>query len=373
MLDSRPTWRSSNEGGLLVVRKALLETRTLFAMTTAIRLETSVVAYNSTLDEISDFFRHYDPDFSAHDIPASIDYPLALEISGLRGVFYIHEYLVRLYAETRFCSLFPPGEIERLLESYGRVYRIDYPEYLLNIFEIVLTNSLFSLMAGLGAKNLALDLRQVQRVSHLLANCETPEIVILMDKSLERMIRELGIGSDPQLISYIHQYRHDLQARLVEALRQDTLDKLAIPVAEPDNQVITLEQGERMDNADFRSLADSLLSAEDPGQKARLILNRVRSLLDFVDILKADCLYREEFTRLYEMLGDMELAMLVKLAFPYELRGDGESPSIALILDSTEPSNDEWIVYLKSFLHTVNEDRRLLLEDLLKLNVSFRY
>lgn len=73
---------------------------------------------HDTLAEIAAFFRRYDLQFFAHQIPCLIDYPLCCAVLETQyGILYIQEYLWRLQAELRFLGAFPQKEVCTLLDA----------------------------------------------------------------------------------------------------------------------------------------------------------------------------------------------------------------------------------------------------------------
>lgn len=103
------------------------------------------ISYNDTIRNIEDFFKKYDIQFFAHEIPCSIDYQLCHAVpEELQGIKYINEYLRRIVLENRFCNRFDSGKIIKLLEAYCP----DYRELLINIYEPVATNVLGRALLG---------------------------------------------------------------------------------------------------------------------------------------------------------------------------------------------------------------------------------
>lgn len=97
------------------------------------------ISYRETILSIESFFRKYDIQFFAHDIPCNIDYQLCHDVpEELQGIKYINEYLRRFILENRFCSRFDSDIIIKLLEACCP----DYRELLINIYEPVATNAL---------------------------------------------------------------------------------------------------------------------------------------------------------------------------------------------------------------------------------------
>jgi hypothetical protein len=344
------------EQGLHLVQSRVQAAKTLLDDVKSNRIQTSLVAYNSTIDHaLPDFFAQYDVRFNAHDTMADIDYPLASDDLDMKGIFYIQQYLEKLKMENQFCMAFTGQEIDRLLENYGRVYRIHYPEFLLNIFEITLTNAVFSVMLGNSAGKLTITASACDALRQKLAKLDAREIPLALNQAAARLIEELEI-TGPGLKDYIHQYEQEIAARTINALKLDSLNKLVItdsvPEARPE---ITLTQGAAMDNESFRRLVERVAACADPSQKAEIIISNVKALGDFLDILDSDCLFAEEYLSLYALLGDMELAILAKIIFSDELR-DGAVSFPAKIFDAPEP-DAEWARQLLGFLSNIKAAR----------------
>lgn len=108
------------------------------------RLNVPCHEYNEAMGKaFDDYFKNYSARFDARNCCNSIDYPLlnipAYEIK-LQGVMFMHEYYTGLMLENKFCKLFDEGEVNHLLECYGRTYGCNYGELLFNISEVLLNN-----------------------------------------------------------------------------------------------------------------------------------------------------------------------------------------------------------------------------------------
>jgi len=103
------------------------------------------VFYRSTIEGgVLGFFKLYHPDFSAHEIHITADYPLYNFIPKLAGIEFIKAYVESAYYENMFCSYFAPHVIHQLLCGYEE----DYQELLINIYEQVLTAAIGCILAG---------------------------------------------------------------------------------------------------------------------------------------------------------------------------------------------------------------------------------
>lgn len=333
----------------------------------ASRLDTPLIAYNDTIDKaLPQFFRDYNVFFHAHDTMGDIDYPLACDDTEAQGVCYILQYLEKLALENDFCRLFSGNDMHRLLVSYGRVYRIDYPEYLLNLFEIVLTNAVFSVMLGKGAR-LSITKDECSFLFERLKGQSPEEIAFTLSRAAGILAAELAIG-DAKMKEYMQQTVKTLAARVHSAVERGGLDNIMITDRTASREPATpvLNQGKSMDNKAFRLLVEEILACRDADTKAGVILAGVQSLTDFVDLLEAECLFGEEYRTLFALLGELELAMLITIAFAEEIRDHrlnlSEAHTLALSAET------EWAVQLASFLSGMDSEQ---LDEIEKLISAF--
>lgn len=89
------------------------------------------IGFQETLSALPAFFKQYDADFFAQEVPCSIDYPLCQPVSdALLGVEHVLDYLRRWLTESallRACSR------ETLIDLYERYYG-DYDDLLVNLY-----------------------------------------------------------------------------------------------------------------------------------------------------------------------------------------------------------------------------------------------
>lgn len=360
-LQSRPV-REIYLDGLACVESCFEDTRHLFKAVLSNRIQTKLIAYNSTLEAIPDFFSGYDSRFSAHDTMADIDYPLAYDPMNVRGIFYLKQYLRKLNIENRFCAHFPSGEIEQLLYNYGRVYRINYAEFLLNIFEIVLTNAVFAVMLGKAPLTLRLSPMDGDMLNYKFQKTGSGSVPSIMDKSIEALVTKLQI-TDPDTIEYIRHRENDLASRVINGLHEGCLDKLVITDQAPGPEIITaFTQGQVMEDEDLRQLINLILTSSDAGSKVGLILSHTHSLTDFLDILDAECLFGEEYTVLFESMGNLELALLVRAVMGDELRET--EISLQDRLTSLPQPGSDWARELFRYILRLESDRLFSIEGL---------
>jgi hypothetical protein len=139
------------ERGRKLIYSRFREAKHIYEMVQRNKIEIPNHSYNSTLSEngIGIFFKSYNIEYEAHDIPASIDYQLCNAVNDLAGIEFIQKYLENLYLENEFCMNFATENIHHLLYGYDK----GYPDLLINIFEHVLTAALGCSLANRNIRN----------------------------------------------------------------------------------------------------------------------------------------------------------------------------------------------------------------------------
>ncbi|KLU60155.1 hypothetical protein CEB3_c35860 [Peptococcaceae bacterium CEB3] len=337
-------------GGKQMAREQLSRARELLRAIQNDGFVTDHVAYNDTVQEgLPGFFSVYDLDFAAHDTPGSIDYPLSHDPMDLVGVEYIHSYVQKLFRENQFCLLFPPQEIQRLLHSYSEHYQ----DLLVNIFGLVLTNAIGSLLARKSPFSLKLEpsdslyLRQ-KLISH---QTKTP-LGDLLDEAARELCQQLKI-SDRFLQEHIATTAAGLSPRIRLALETRQLASVFVPFREaPIQNLVQFEDGVKLSDDAFRGILDEIRECRDLPAKITIIQNELHSLVDLVDLLEGYCIFDDEFAGIFQALGDMELALLAK-----------KLPTYGTDLHITENAK-EWQRRLRGFLADMNLSRRERIREL---------
>ena len=104
------------EKGLELVRRKKAVSRHLQKKILENLLDTPNVYYRSTIaDGINGFFKLYRPQFAAHEIHITADYPVLIGRPELDGIEFIEQYLRCIRAENAFCVCFAPQDIHHLL------------------------------------------------------------------------------------------------------------------------------------------------------------------------------------------------------------------------------------------------------------------
>ena len=336
--------------GKKLIEIQLDSTKQLFYEIQNDHLITDNRAYNDTLlDGIPGFFPAYDVDFAAHDTPASIDYPLSDDKMDLVGVEYISSYLQKLFLENEFCKNFPVHDIHCLLRGYDDHYQ----DLLINIFELVLTNAVGSWLANKSVQLRVLPLDR-QYLQDKLTNLSRDILNKMLQDTSTQIIKVLDI-SNKLLQEHIAWTVMALSTKLKHALDNNRLESLFVSLKEDNSQtVFQFEDGEKMKDELFRSVADEIRECRYISDKIAIIQRELHSITDLVDILEGYCIFDDEFTEIYQSLGDMELALLSRRLPTHVIDSD---------FHFTE-NEKEWKNRLNYYLEEIDFTRRESIREL---------
>lgn len=213
-------------GGLEVITTKMVIAHRLQKKIAANLLKTPNVYYRATvIDGINGFFKLYTPQFSAHEIHITADYPTLADRPRLDGIEFIESYLRSIEAENLFCKIFDESDIDRLMRCVSEGYE-NCP---VNIFEPVLLSSVGLIMAGKYPKFLDLTASDVKKISDVFANKQKNEISDILTKFIGELIKTEQIPS--RSIDYIRKCIPKLTAIIKNAEKINAFNRIFIPTA----------------------------------------------------------------------------------------------------------------------------------------------
>lgn len=338
-----------------LVKKQVIEAKLLYKAVQKNRIQAGTLAYNDTIDHaISEFFTSYDIEFGAHETMASIDYPLCFDQMNTVGIEYIGGYLKKLYVENMFCQKFSNSEISALLNSYDK----NYQDLLINIYDLILTNSVGMILLNQSAFHIMLTAGDLTELQQKLSSLSKAELDNALKKAGNLLFKELNI-TNLFLREYIENTLKKLSAKLQDALQKQRLAFLFVQQKDIETQTeIAFNDGGKLDDELFRKITEDIRNCSLVSEKIAIIENEVHSVMDLVDILEADCIFEDEFTEVFRSLDDFELALLIQRLPSYHFDED---------LDAEKNENEsEWQSQLVVFLRLLNDDRLKAIRELSK-------
>lgn len=312
-------------------------------------LPTENKAYRDTYDKgIAPFFESFDVRFGCQDTPCSIDYPLSNDKMEKTGINAMVDYIEKSLLEHRLCWKFDSDEIEQLAKAYHE----GADELLINFFELVLMNAIGRRLVEKDLTSLMLQTNDLERIEGKLE--------ILPDEILDKKIQAAGMEclsqldlADDKMKRYARQTIRKFIPRIEAALEDEVLDKTFIVVNPERSKYIEYRSEEKMSDEAFKALTEEIREAKTVEDKIKWIKEEIHNVEDLRDLFEADCLFDEEFDKVYESLEEIELALLISLN-----RVDNWG-----ILELDEQEEEEWVSHLRSYLAKLPEKKQKMIYE----------
>ncbi|MFZ2538071.1 MAG: DUF6179 domain-containing protein [Oscillospiraceae bacterium] len=273
------------------------------------KIDTPNYTYNATIenDGLGLFFQSYNPDFKAHESPASIDYQLCNSVDTLVGIEFIQKYMSNFLCENQFFAYFDSAIIHHLLCGYDD----NYEDLLINIFEQVLTTALGSMVIGKDPISLNITKDDIG-ILYSKLNTSVNELSKIVDSAYNRLVISLDIKR-PSLKRYIELSLSKVTATIANAVKTDTLSLVFPPLKNLDLlPKIMFSSDEKMDNDEYRKIIEELLGCSSSCDKLSLIKEKINTFGDLEDMLFDAEFSNTEIEMIFDMLGEVELAALIK-------------------------------------------------------------
>lgn len=180
-------------------------------------------ALKDTLESLRAVGTRYDARFFACEIPADIDYPLALPLSDdIQGITSVNAYLESLLAENSFLQCFELTVCEQVL----RRIHPHYKELLINLFEPVATNALGCALAGCEVSVLRVDTEARVHLAQVFAGVSRSGLGQLFDGAATTVCAQAGLSKkgDKAAEEYLRKFAVVLADRVHAALPRQSLE-----------------------------------------------------------------------------------------------------------------------------------------------------
>jgi hypothetical protein len=271
-------------------------------------MDTKNVFYRATIvDGIKGFFKLYYPDYGAHEIHITADYPVYNRLPKLAGIEFIEAYVEAAYYENMFCLFFSSDEIHHLLCGYME----DYQELLINIYEQVLAAAIGCILTGTYAHTLDISEDGVIYLNRLFTGKTKTVILATIQNAAHELIRILTIPYELEL--YIQKSLPLIAYKIEIAMREQSLGHVFYTPDYPEKKPkLYFSFGDKMDNGQYRKVIDEIIQCRYLQDKIAIIKQQIHSLADLEDVLLDADLTSEEIKAILHGLTLPEIAALVK-------------------------------------------------------------
>lgn len=191
-----------------VLKEKVRRCRELWTAVCAHLPETENAPMLETLNSIGTFWKRYDLRFFAHQLPCSIDYPLALPVPEERqGIDYLGLYLERLGIENEFLRRFRPPDVAAVLRAGCPEFR----EIPLNLFEPPAANALGRTLLGRAPEPLRLSSEEYRALAARFADKGSAEIGPELASAARALSAHLGLSAGQG--TYLEKFARGLAPR----------------------------------------------------------------------------------------------------------------------------------------------------------------
>jgi hypothetical protein len=272
------------ESGVMDAKRLARHGKLLLKQAEANRPPVANIGLNDTLSALPFFFRRYDADFFAHEIPCDIDYPLCIPVSEeLFGAEYINEYLRRLLMENMFLRKLNPGMLARVYTSqYG-----DYDGLLVNLYTPVAEAAVGRALAGKSVRNLVTDSFDWELIRNRFSGLSDEAAKTALRSAAAVVCSELKITGASER-EYLAQAAIALLPRIRSAEGSSGLEGLFAPadvIPQRSASEDVFHDGGRMDDVKLRSLIAELQDCRFISDQIAEIRRSVHSMQDLVEVL----------------------------------------------------------------------------------------
>lgn len=182
----------------------------------------------------------------------------------------------------------------------------------IHIFEQVLAGAIGCLLAGGNVRELEISPEEVRVLQEELSGDEDRAIACKIRKAAGDL-SELENLTRPFLRDSIEKSLPKITANILHAVRTNTLDKTFVPPLHPERKPnIRFFSNAKMADEAYREMIAELLVCRFSTDKLGLIREKVKAFDDLEDVLLDARLSVKEILLLFDSLGDMEIAALIK-------------------------------------------------------------
>ena len=329
-----------------LIKKKVVESKNLLNTIQENKLKVDIYAYNDTIDYGHlVFFKEYDDFFVPNETHGPADYQLYMDNVNYKGIEYINYYLETLNLENEFCYNFDICEINELLKGYDKNCEL----LLINIFELVLINSLGLVICGKSLKNLNINNIDREQIKNKLDKLSLEELQGALLKYAKTCCEILDIRNKA-LVNYITKSTLKITSLVYESIKLNKLETVFLSFNEDiDNEFIEYTDGKKLSNSVFKRLSEKIRECSSIEDKIALIKNNIKSLEDLADMLDAECLFEDEYSIYFKSLSQMEVILLSKYVSDLCLENEYEK---------------EWCFEFKKYSSSLSEKEQVVIGKL---------
>lgn len=209
------------KAGRAMLRAGTERARRLWRACRNMAVKTPAVCYHDSMGRgVGVFFDNYDVEFFAAEIPADIDYPLAVPPGG-EGLEYMEAWLGTLLLENRFCRRVNPAALHRLMQNL----QPEYATLPLNLFEPAFLAAAACRLAGEEPAALVI-IENPAFWAGLNESMESDDrAAALLEDAAKGLCAAFELKAQDPLAGYMHRVLHNAAPLMANAARHRQLQQ----------------------------------------------------------------------------------------------------------------------------------------------------
>ena len=226
---------------------------------------------------------------------------------------------------------------------------------------MTINNAVFSILCN--NESLEISKNDFEKLNDNLKKLNKEEVKTLISLIINKIIKCYSLGEYES--AYLKGYEESLINLTIDAIKRDNLISVLVitdKVKNDENHLI-IDEEIRLDDDTFRSVVEEILESDNIYEKIEIINKNINSIKDYVDILKSNCIFEDEYLLLFMSLSNLELSILGKLVFYGEYRM--EKLDIIKILSNKIDTNYEWEELYIEYLKSLSENKLKEIENLI--------
>lgn len=305
------------EQGLTVIRKKMNLVRTIQKSILNNLAVTVNGYYQSTIEAgINAFFDLYSPQYGAHLIHITADYPTMAPRPSSAGIQFMEEYLKAVQIENEFMKRADPSDLHHIMLAVNE----RYATVPLNLCQPVLLSALGRVLCEKDPKGFVLCEVDVRRLETMFST-DTENNTQLLNQAMDRLISAFHIRTKES--PYFKALIPSFAKQISQAVEDHTLHRMfVVPAKEPEHVSVTLSYGNRMSDEKYSELSHFLKWCEDPKEKVEKVKENLKCLSDLLDLLDDELLNQDECNSLIAQMDASAKQMLSSYVSQKEFMDD---------------------------------------------------
>ena len=292
--------------GLCVIEKKLKKVRHLQRSILNNLVISQNSYYRSTIEDgVNAFFDLYSPQYGAHLIHITADYPLMAQRPSCQGVLFMEQYLTFIQIENRFLLQVDEEDLHHIMLSVSE----HYEKIPVNLCQPAVFSALGRVLCGKNPEGVILQDADVERLKGILS-VDADHLKEMVHHAMHQLLFAFHTGRKET--EYFMSLTDGLAKQIHQAIIDNTLHKLfVVPAKQKKKGHALLSYENRMNDEQYSALSHFLLWCDDAKAKVEKVRQCVGSLSDLLDLLDEGLLDQDECDALIEQMDTSAKEMLL--------------------------------------------------------------